>query len=445
MSNTPTRRQVLATAAVTAAAAKFAPSTYAASDETIRLALVGCGGRGSGAAGNALTVSNGPIKLHAMADLFDNRLKISHKSLSKRFGEQIDVPDDRKYVGLDAYKAAIDTLRPGDVVLLTAYSYCRAQHMEYAVNRGINVFMEKPFVPDPGTGQRMLKIGELADKKNVKVAAGLMCRHSVARQALIEKIRNGEVGDVLNVRAYRMWAGGALGARPKTENELLWQLRHRTGFFWAGSGDMIEMLIHQIDECCWIKDAWPVSCHGIGGRVPHSTDHGQCLDIYAMEYTFPDGTTATVDSRSIRGARYDFATYLHGTKCAAQFSGNVHAPTVRIFKNQHIDQPTADNIAWAAPPEPSSPYDAEWRELLTAIRADRPYNETRRAVYADFAAIMGRAACHINNTVTWDQVAKSNYKFCADVDSLTVDSPAPVHDDEQGFYPVPIPGKWSEL
>jgi predicted dehydrogenase len=414
---------------------------HAGEDNTIRLALIGCGGRGRGAVVNAIQANVGPVKLHAMADLFENKLHGSLNALS-RYKDHIDVPAERQFFGFDAYRKAIDTLRPGDVALLTAYSYCRPQHMEYAVGKGVHVFMEKPFAPDPGSLHRMLRAGEEADKKNVKVAAGLMCRHSEARQALIEKIRSGELGDIVHVRAYRMWGGRGLGAPPSKDKELMWQLAHRTHFHWAGSGSMIEMLIHQIDECCWIKDAWPVSCHGLGGRVPYSNDHGQNLHVYAMEYTFPDGTKATVDARSASSCHNDFSTYLHGTKHAAQFSGNVHAPTVRVYQKQRAH---GSEIAWHGPRESHGPHCAEWIVLLNKIRNDEPHNETQRAVYADFASIMGRAACHTGRIVTWDDMLKSNFQFCNSVDSLTHDSPAPVTADENGYYPAPIPGKWQEV
>ena len=150
-------------------------------------------------------------------------------------------------------------------------------------------------------------------------------------------------------------------------------------------------MIHQIDECCWIKDAWPVAAHGVGGRVAGSTDCSQNLDSYSIEYTFADGTKALVTGRYIPNCFNDFVTYVHGTKCAAQFSGNIHAPTSQIYKDQRI---AADNVAWKPPREKVNPWQAEWNVLLDAIRNDRPHNEARRAALSNLAAIMGRAAVH---------------------------------------------------
>jgi hypothetical protein len=201
-------------------------------------------------------------------------------------------------------------------------------------------------------------------------------------------------------------------------------------------------MIHQVDECCWIKDAWPVSAQGLGGRERNSTDCGQNLHTYAIEYTFSDGAKALVNGRAVPKCHSDFSTFVHGTKCAAQFSGNGHAPTVHIYKDQRT---TKDNIAWRPEKEKVSPYQVEWDVLLDAIRNDRPHNEVERAAYANLASIMGRAAIHSGQIITWEQVMASDFKFCPNVDSLTKESPAPVQADAQGRYPVPVPGAWTEV
>ncbi len=418
-------------------------NVHAADDNTIRLALIGCGGRGSGAVKNAFSTPEGPVKLHAMADLFEDRLNRSHKALNETFADQVDVSDERRFIGFDAYRNAIDCLRPGDVALLTAYAYCRPAHLEYAVEKGINVFMEKSFAPDPVGLHRMLRAGELAEKKNLKIAAGLMCRHSVARQEMIQKIRDGELGDIMLVRAYRLDGGGRrLGKWDSKGSELQWQIRNRIHFHWLGSGHFVEYLIHQIDECCWIKDAWPVSAIGLGGRVPKDTCHGQNLDSYGIEYTFADGTKALVDCRGIPQCDRDFSTFVHGTKRAGQFSGNIHRATVQTYKDQRTHK---DNLDWQAAEEPCTPWQAEWNVLLKNIRKDLPQNETQRAIYTDMASIMGRAAVHTGKIVTWDEVMNSDFQFFPDVDNLSLDSPTPFPADAEGYYPVPIPGEWTEV
>jgi len=327
--NKSSRRHFLAQSGKVVAGSVLAgvalPRVYAAEDNTIRLALVGCGGRGGGAVANALSSATGPTKLIAMADVFEDRITRSYRALSEQFGKRIDVPPDRRFLGFDAYRKAIDCLRPGDVMIQATHSAFRPTHLEYAIKKGVNVFMEKSFAPDPGGTRRVLRLGEAAKKKNLKIACGLMCRHSSARQALIQKIRDGELGDIQLIRAYRMDPGARMGPFKGGQNELLWQIRRPYFFLWVSSAWFIEMMIHQVDECCWIKDAWPVAVQGLGGREPNSIDCSQNLHTYAMEYTFADGTKALVNSRSMQKCHNDFATFVHGTKCAAQFSGNVHA------------------------------------------------------------------------------------------------------------------------
>jgi predicted dehydrogenase len=429
-------------AAASALAGMALPHVHAAENNTLQLAIVGCGGRGSGAVGNALSSPGGPVKLVAMADLFEDRLTRSHKSLTDQFGAKVEVPPDRQFLGFDAYRKAIDCLRPGDVALLTTHAAFRGVHFDYAVAKGVHVFMEKTFAPDPGGIKRLLRAGEAAEKKNLKVGCGVMCRHSSARQALIQKIREGAMGDIQLIRAYRMDDGYRMGPFNGKENELLWQVRRPYQFLWASSGIFIELMIHQIDECCWIKDGWPVAAHGVGGRGPDSTDCSQNLDTYSIEYTFADGTKALVTGRYIPKCHTDFATFVHGTQCAAQFSGNIHAPTVQMYKDQRIER---SQIAWRPERETVDPWQAEWNVLLEAIRKDRPHNETRRAAYSNLAAIMGRAAVHSGKIIKWEDALASDFKFCPNVDALDNDSPAPVRADAKGRYPAPIPGSSVEI
>jgi predicted dehydrogenase len=418
------------------------PFVHAAGENTIRLALIGCGGRGSGATVNAFESSNGPVKLVAMADLFENRLTAAHKNLSEKYASQVDAPPERQFTGFRAWRQAIDCLRPGDVAMLCGYAGFRPQQLEYAVEKGVNVFMEKSFATDPPAVRRVIKAGEAAEKKNLKIAAGLQCRHSRNRQELIRRIRQGELGELQLIRAYRMQPCGWLPKRPPTEKDLFWQIRHFTDFFWVSGGLFAEMNIHQIDEICWLKGAYPVSAHGVCGRAANNTDCGQGLDSFTIEWTFADGTKALDVVRWLPNCHEEFATYAHGTKCAAQFSGNVHEGTVHIYKNQRCER---DNFAWQAEKESITPWQAEWDNLLDAIRRDKPHNEAKRAALSNLADILGRAAMHSGKIITWDEAMASSFSFCPQIDELTEDSSPPVQADAQGHYPVPIPGQWTEI
>jgi predicted dehydrogenase len=449
------RRDVLKAGGVAAVASTLAgvaiPKVHAAEANMIQLALIGCGGRGSGAVGNAIGASQlqgagcfGPVKLVAMADVVENRLKAAHQNLSKEFGPLIDVPSERQFVGFDAYRKAIDCLKPGDVAMLTTHDGFRRVHLDYAVDKGVNVFMEKGFAPDPGGLKRLMRAGERAKQKNLKIAAGLMCRHSPNRQEMIQKIRDGALGEILMINAYRMDFSYAIPRRPESQNELLWQMLNPGvhSFLWASGGIMSCLLIHQIDECCWIKDAWPVEAHGVGGRVPAANDHGQNHHAYSMEFTFADGTKALVTDRNITGCRQDFVTYMHGTKCAGRFSGPIHESNACMYKDQRFDK---DGIAWKAARETRPLHQYEWEILLDSIRNDKPQNEAERAAKANMVVVMGRAAVHSGQIITWDQAMGSDFEFYKDIDSLNYDSPAPLKADDQGYYPCPVPGQWKEV
>lgn len=432
----------MAAAATTALAGVGIPWVHAGEDNTIRLALIGCGGRGCGAVADAFDSPRGPVKLTVMADLFENRLNSALQSLSEKFADRVEVPPERRFTGFDAYRKAIDCLRPGDVAMLTGYSAFRPMQLEYAVAKGVNVFMEKSFAPDAPGLRRLIRAGEAAEKKNLKIAAGLQCRHSRNRQELIRRLRNGELGEVQLIRAYRMQPVGHLGRKPAEEKELFWQIRNFVHFLWVSGGLFAEMNIHQIDELCWIKDQWPVSAHGVGGRSAQNTDCSQNLDSLSIEWTFPDGTKALDVVRWLPKCHEEFATFIHGTKCAAQFSGWSHLGTVHIYKDQRC---RPENIAWRAPKEAATPWQEEWTALLDAIRNDKPHNETVRAAHSNIADLMGRAAVHTGQVVTWEQMMASNFQLCPNIDELNENSPPPILPDDQGRYPVPVPGQWTEV
>lgn len=442
----PSRREFLqlsgAAAAASALTGVAVPSVHAGEDNTVRLALIGCGGRGSGAVNNAMSSVHGPVKLVAMADIVEKPLIHAHRSLSDRFGDRVDVPRERQFVGFDAYKRAIDCLGPNDVAMLTNFAYFRPTQLEYAVKKGVNVFMEKSFAPDAPGLRRLISAGEDAKQKNLKIAAGLQCRHSANRQELIRRIRDGALGDLQLIRAYRMHRVGFMGPKPEGHDELLWQIRNFVRFFWVSGGLFAEMNIHQIDEICWLKGDWPVTAHGIGGRMANSPNRGQGFDSISIEWTFPDGTKATDGVRWLGGHCYSqFATFAHGTQRAAQFSGNVHKGTTRIYKDQRIAD---DNIMWQAPDEEVTPWDAEWNVLLDSIRNDKPQNEVKRAAMSNFADLMGRAAVHSGKMITWDEMYNSDFQFVENIDQMDYDTEPPVKAGPDGYYPVPVPGEWTE-
>lgn len=426
-------------AGASALAAAAIPRVHAAEDNTIRIALIGCGGRGTGAAENALAVKNGPVKLVALADVFENRLNSSYANLSKRRADQIDVPEDRRFLGLDGYKKAMDCLRPGDIAIFATPPAFRWVHFAYAVDKGLNVFMEKPVTVDGPTTRKMLELADKSVQKNLKVGVGLMVRHCRGRRELWDRIKSGEIGEIIAMRGYRM-AGrsAATGKKPKDMSEVLFQIQRFHSFLWASGGVFSDYYIHQIDELSWMKDAWPVQAHATGGRHYRGDAVDQNLDNYAIEYTYPDGTKLFYYGRNMTGCHDEFASYTHGTKGCAIVSTSAHAPgRVRTFKGQKFD---AANQLWAFPQPEPSPYQMEWEDLVDAIRQDQPYNEVRRGAEASLVTSMGRMAAHTGQIVTYEQMLNCEHEFAPDVDKLTADGPAPLTPSEEGTYPVPMPG-----
>jgi predicted dehydrogenase len=214
--------------------------------------------------------------------------------LNKRFKDQVEVPPDRKFIGFDGYKHAIDSLNKGDVAIFTTPLAFRWVHFKYAIEKGVNVFMEKPLTADGPTTRRMIELAKKASEKNIKVGVGLMVRHCRARQELFDRIQNGEIGDILNMRAYRMHGpvGSAFsGPNPGNVSELMYQIQRFHSFLWASGGLYNDFYIHQVDECCWMKNAWPIKAHALGGRHYRAEDAiDQNFDSYAVEYTFEDGS-----------------------------------------------------------------------------------------------------------------------------------------------------------
>lgn len=435
------RRFLKSAAAVSVLAGVKIPFVHAAEDNTLQIALVGCGGRGTGAASNALSVTGPPIKLVAMADVFEKKLKGSLKGLQSQHPTQVDVPEDRQFVSFDGYKNAIDSLKPGGIAIFTTPVAFRWVHYKYAIEKGINVFMEKPISTDGPTTRRMIELNKLAMAKNMKVAVGLMCRHCKARKELSSRIEQGEIGDLLLLRAYRVQAPVASfrsKRKPEGVKELDYQIDRFHSFLWASGGAYSDFNIHNIDEACWMKGAWPVEAKGNGGRHYREDWVDQNFDAYSTEFTFADGTKFFFESRNIEGCHGEFATYAHGTKGLALVSSAGHSPAkCKIFKGQRIK---TEDIVWAFPQPEPNPYQVEWDDFIEAIRADKPYNEVQRSAEASLVTAMGRMASHTGQIITYDDALAWEHEFAPDVDKLTMDSPAPLLADADGKYPVPQPG-----
>jgi predicted dehydrogenase len=407
---------------------------YAGEDNTIQVALVGCGGRGTGAAAQALS-TKGPTKLWAMADVFSNRLQASFNNLSRQFPKQVDVSPDRRFLGLDAFKKAIDALDDGGVVILATPPGFRPIHLEYAVEKGRHVFMEKSFAVDAPGIRRVLKAGEQAAKKNLKIAGGLMSRHYKPLEDAVRQIHDGILGEVVTCWAYREHGPVGFSPKPAGVSELAHQIRNYSNFTWLNGSFLLDWLIHNIDVCCWVKDAWPVSAQGQGGRQLR-TEPDQLFDHYAVEYSFADGTRMFAQGRHMVDCWGFWGDVIHGAKgCAVLGEGQ---PEPRIY-NSHRQVP--EKLAWQYKGPGCNAYQVEHDLLFEAIRQDKPYNETQRSAYAAMTGILGRMAAESGKMITWEKALVSNVEEAPGLDRITsLDAPAPVMPDKNGHYPVAMPG-----
>ncbi len=414
-------------------ATTFAPRVHAAEDNTIKIALVGCGGRGTGAAANALS-TEGPSKLVALADVFDFRLGRSLSGLARKVRAAIDVPKGQQFLGMDAYRKAIDVVAPGGLVLLATPPAFRPAHLEYAVEKGCHVFMEKSFAVDAPGIRRVMAAGEQADEKNLKIASGLMTRHCRPIEEAIQKIHGGAIGEIITAWAYRLAGPAEYLPRREGMSELGHQIQNFNCFPWLSGSFLLDWLIHSLDVACWAKQAWPVSAQGQGGRQVR-TEPDQMYDHYAVEYTFADGTRMMAECRQMPGCFNLRSVPVLATRGSAVLGEKFQRPA--LYRGY---LPSRNELIWRYRGPRVNCYQVEIDDLVDAIRQDKPYNETERSAKACMTGILGRMVAQSGQQITWGEAMASNLELTPGLDRMTMDSPAPVVPDKDGKYPIAMPG-----
>ena len=426
--NQRTRRDFLksSSGAVAGAAAAGlvlpASGVFAATDDQIKIALVGCGGRGTGAAGQALS-TQGPAKLVAVADAFEDNARRALQGLKGQFGEKVAVTDDRVFAGFDAYKQAIDA--GPDLVILATPPGFRPMHYEYAVKQNKNVFMEKPVAVDPMGVRQVLAATEEAKKKNLKVGVGLQRHHSVKYNETVKRIQDGAIGDLVLLRVYWNDAGVWVRQRKPQQSEMEYQMRNWYYFTWIGGDHIVEQHIHNLDVANWVKNATPAKAQGQGGRqVRTGKDHGEIYDHHFVEFTYPDGTVMLSQCRHMPRCWNSVSEHAHGTK------GYANIGDARIT--------TRDGKEWRWQGREKDHYQQEHDDLFAAIRNNRPYNEAENGAKSTMTAILGRLCTYSGQEIKWDDALNSNVALRPD--GYTFQSKPPVLPDDNGRYPVPMPG-----
>src|SRR5947207_1152277 len=397
--------------------------------DTLRIALVGCGGRGSGAADQALSTSGG-VKLVAMADVFKDQLENSLKSLKNKTEHEgkIEVPEENKFIGFDAYKKAIAL---ADVVILATPPGFRPMLFEEAVRQGKNIFTEKPVATDAPGVRRFLAAAEEAKKKNLKVGVGLQRHHQAGYIETLKRLHDGQIGDIVSMRCY--WNGTTPWVKPRADlerkagrklSEMEYQMRNWYYFVWTCGDHIVEQHIHNLDVMNWVKKGHPIRANGMGGvEVRKGPDYGEIFDHHSVEFEYEDGTRCFSQCRHINGCWSDVSEHVDGTKGACDVSSYV-------IRGEN---------AWKFSEKGKNPYQQEHDDLFDAIRNDKPYNEAEYGAHSTMTAIFGRMATYSGKVVEWDKAINSDINYFPD--ELAWDAEPKVHPRADGWYDHPIPGK----
>lgn len=409
-------------------AARFAHS--AGSDE-IKIALVGCGGRGTGAAANVLdNVTHGQVKLIALADISREKLDRSCETLEKRFKEKVDVSEGKKFIGLDAYQHIMAT--EADIVLLVTPPGFRPMMFEAAVKAGKHIFMEKPVAVDGPGYRRIEAANKEAMTKGLIVAVGHHLRHDVNHRQVIAQIHDGLLGELQYTRAY--FNVGGIWNRPRKEGmtEMQYQVHNWYHFVWLSGDHIVEQHVHGIDVCNWLAQGHPVEAVGMGGRqVRAEAGIGEIFDHHAVQFTYANGVRSFSECRQIPGCWPSFTHHAHGSKGFASFEGN-GAVTIRLNgKEPQRLKSGADG------------HQIEWDDFIAALRARKPYNEVESAADSTMTAILGRMATYSGKLVAWDDAVKSELSYFPD--RLAWDAEPKSKAGPDGVYPCAIPGVTKSL
>ena len=434
-----TRRKFLknssAIAAVGAAGAVVGPklslarSAHAYGSDTIKIGLVGCGGRGTGAAINAMNTESGNVELVSMADVFQNRLDKSLKTCVTNHGGKVHVPKNRQFVGLEAYKKVLES--DADLVILATPPGFRPLHVEKAIEAGKHVFMEKPVAVDAPGVRRVINAGKIAKQKGLAIQVGLQRRHERAYQETIEQLHNGLIGDLIHTRVY--WNGGGVWTRPREEGEteLQYQMKNWYYFNWICGDHIVEQHIHNLDVANWLLNDYPVTAQGMGGRqVRTGKDTGQIFDHHAVEFTYANGHRLLSHCRHQKECWNSVAEHTHGADGYANIS-----------KGEIFDKNGKSIFKCKEGKGQRGGHQQEHHDLFADLRDGKIPNEAEYGAKSTFTAILGRMATYSGKEIAWKDAINSNISLC-NVDALhdmDLDD-APIGPDADGNYPIAVPG-----
>jgi predicted dehydrogenase len=411
-----TRRQFIAASAAAVAAA---PGAFAAGNDLIKIGLIGCGERGTGAVVNALSADRN-VKLVAMGDVFQDRLEGSYTNLlaKKAVADRVDVKPDAKFVGFDAYKQVIERC---DVVLLTTPPQFRPLHLKAAVEAGKHVFAEKPCAVDAPGVRSVLDSCARAKSKGLSVVSGLCLRYDASFRECVKRIHGGAIGDVVTVFANDYRGGRWIKTRRPEWSDMTYQMRNWYNFTWLSGDFNVEQHVHFLDVCAWVmKDQYPVRAIGMGGRSIYTgPDSGNIFDHFSVVYEYENGARLVSNTRQHPKTKGDMSAVALGSKGRSLLSEKEGGMWIKADKD------------WAFEGPNNAMYQVEHEELFASIRNGKPINNGEYMANSTLLAIMGRMAAYTGQQVTWKMAMESKEDLTPPAWDWDAKLPAP---------PVAIPG-----
>ena len=410
---------------------QLAANVYASGDDTIKIGLIGCGGRGTGAAFQALSTEQN-VRLVAMADAFGDRLEESYENIRGQLIDndldegRLQVSEEQKFVGFDAYKQVIPLV---DVLVIATPPGFRPIHFEAAVAAGKHVFMEKPVAVDAPGARRVIAAAEEAKRKKLNVVVGLQ-RHyqSLYTEGWVDKLQSGAIGDI--TASYVYWNSGGVWVRPREaqQTEMEYQMRNWYYFNWLCGDHINEQHIHNLDVGNWVKRAYPVKAEGFGGR--HTRDgkeHGEIFDHHAVQFTYEDGSVMNSQCRHWRGAASKVTEMFQGTKGSAPSPGKLLAADGSVLLD-HDERRDAN------------PYQVEHDLLFKAVAdGEYKYADAENAAKSTMTSVLGRMATYSGQIVSWEDAINSEVDLSPA--TYAFDANPPIMPLESGYYPIPVPGE----
>ncbi len=421
----PSRREFLKNslaAGVVATGLSVARSAHAAGAQQIRIGMIGCGGRCSGAANQALSLGK-DVKLVGMCDVFQKRMEARRKLFQRMYPDQFVAKDDTCTFGLDGYKAVIAA---SDAVLIACASKYHSFYAEEAVKAGKHVFVEKPQAIDPAGCIRLRRACELAKQKNVSVISGLESRYSLAHQELVKRIHDGAIGKVVAIQSMFLRGPYNTVSRDPLLNEVEYQFSNWYHFRWLSGDDFTQSLVHNLDRMRWVlHEENPQWCFGLAGRSTSFGEvYGDMFDHHTVVFEFPRGVRLYGMNQTRANCFNAFDDIIMGAKGVCYW----HACRIDGEKQWHYKGPRND------------PNRGEQERLIGAIREGRTINDGATMVDSNIMAVMGQLACYSGKPVSWDQMLKADFEFEPKVADVRLDMAPPVKADATGNYPLPIPG-----